>query len=278
MLAGRPPTLREEADRDFLSSKRGCSMLALTHVPSPSLAQCQLTYVAPAPIDYGRAVQQHEAYCQMLRRAGSDVRTLDVNHDLPDSVFIEDTAVVLDEVALLASMGASTRRAEPAGIEPELRRYREVERVEPPATLEGGDVLRIGRTLLVGLSSRTNAAGVEALQRIGRRFGYDVRPVPVGRCLHLKSACAALPDGRLLVNPDWMDSRAFREFDVVRVPIAEPDGANLLLLGTRVCLPLAHPQTAELVRQLGFEAETVDISEFAKAEGCVTCLSLLFTA
>ncbi len=252
-------------------------MLALTHSPSPSLAQCQRTFVAPAPIDLGHAAQQHEAFCQMLRQAGAEVRTLDVNHDLPDSVFIEDTAIVLDEVAVLASMGHPTRRAEPAGIEPELRKYREVERVELPATLEGGDVLRVGRTLLVGLSSRTNAAGVEALQAIGLRFGYDVRPVPVGRCLHLKSACAALPDHRLLVNPDWLDSRALRNFDLVRVPNAEPDGANLLLLGTRVCVPLAHPQTAEMVRQLGFEAEAVDISEFAKAEGCVTCLSILFT-
>jgi dimethylargininase len=253
-------------------------MLALTHAPSPRLAQCQLTYVAAAPIDHGRAVQQHEAYCQMLRRGGAEVRTLDVNHDLPDSVFIEDTAIVLDEVAVLASMGAPTRRAEPSGIEPELRKYREVERIESSATLEGGDVLRVGRTLLVGLSSRTNAAGVAALQAVAGRFNYDVRPVPVGKCLHLKSACAALPDGRLLVNADWLDSRALRGFDLAPVPNAEPDGANLLLLGNCVCLPLAHPQTAELVRRLGFKAETVDISEFAKAEGCVTCLSLLFTA
>jgi len=252
-------------------------MLALTHAPSPNLEQCQRTYVARAPIDYGRAVQQHEAYCRMLRRAGAGVRTLDVNHDLPDSVFIEDTAVVLDEVAVLASMGAPSRRAEPAGIEPELRKYREIERIEPPATLEGGDVLRVGRTLLVGLSSRTNAAGVAALQAVGRRFGYDVRPVPVRQCLHLKSACAALPDHRLLVNPDWLDARALRGFDLVSLPDAEPDAANLLLLGTRVCLPAAHPQTAELVRELGFEAETVDVSEFAKAEGCVTCLSILLT-
>jgi dimethylargininase len=252
-------------------------MLALTHAPSPSLEQCQRTYVAPAPIDYSRAVRQHEAYCQMLRRACAEVRTLDVNHGLPDSVFIEDTAIVLDEVAVLASMGAPSRRAEPAGVEPELRKYREVERVEPPATVEGGDVLRLGRTLLVGLSSRTNAAGVEALQAVGRRFGYEVRPVPVGRCLHLKSACGALPNGRLLVNPDWLDPRALRGFDLVRVPDAEPDAANVLLLGARVCLAAAHPQTAERVRQLGFEVEAVDLSEFAKAEGCVTCLSILLT-
>jgi dimethylargininase len=250
-------------------------MLALTHVPSPNLEQCQRTHVAWAPIVLGRAVQQHQAYCRMLRRCGADVITLDVNRDLPDSVFIEDTAIVLDDVAVLASMGAPSRRAEPAGIEPELRKHRPVERVELPATIEGGDVLRVGRTLLVGLSSRTNPAGAEALAAITRRFGFQVTPMPVRGCLHLKSACCALPDGRLLVNPAWLDAEALRGFELVRVPDAEPDAANLALVGGRVCLPAAHPQTADLVRRLGFETETIDLSEFAKAEGCVTCLSIL---
>src|SRR5581483_8876724 len=168
--------------------RTGGRMLALTHAPSPNLEQCQRTYVAPAPIAYGLAVRQHEAYCQMLRRSGVDVRTLAVNRGLPDSVFIEDTAVVLDEAAVLTSMGAPSRRAEPAGVEPELRKYRQVERVELPATLEGGDVLRVGRKLLVGLSSRTNAAGAGTLQSATRRFGYDVVAATVRQCLHLKSA------------------------------------------------------------------------------------------
>jgi dimethylargininase len=252
-------------------------MLALTHAPSPSLELAQRTYVAPEPIDYDVAVRQHRAYCDMLRRAGADVRTLDVNHGLPDSVFIEDTAVVLDEVAVLTSMGAPSRRAEPGGIEPELRKYRELRRIELPATLEGGDVLRVGRTLLVGLSSRTNAAGVAALEAVAKPFGYQVRAVPVGRCLHFKSACTVLPDGRLLANPDWLDPADLRGFGVVRVHESEPDAANALLVGCRVCLPASHPRTAERVRSLGFDVETVDLSEFAKAEGCVTCLSLLFS-
>ncbi len=252
-------------------------MLALTHVPSPNLEQCQRTYVAPAAIDYRRAVRQHEDYCRMLREAGADVRTLDVNRTLPDSVFIEDTVIVLDEVAVLASMGAPSRRAEPAGVEPELRKYREVERIALPATVEGGDVLRVGRTLLVGLSSRTNAAGLEALRAVAGRFGYDVRPVAVRQCLHLKSACTALPDGRLLANPDWLDAGALRGFGLVRVPEEEPDAANALLVGERVCLPAAHPHTADRVRGLGFDVRAVDVSEFAKAEGCVTCLSILLS-
>jgi dimethylargininase len=250
-------------------------MLALTHVPSPNLEQCQRTYAAPAPIDYGLAVRQHEAYCRMLEHCGARVRTLDVNRDLPDSVFIEDTAVVLDEVAVLTSMGAPSRRAELAGIEPELRRYREVERVSLPATIEGGDVLRVGRRLLVGRSSRTNAAGVHALATVAVRFGYDVIPVPVRGCLHLKSACGALADGRLLVNPDWLDAGALRGFELVRLPDAERDAANVALVGDHICLPASHPETAEMIRRLGFAVETADVSEFAKADGCVTCMSLL---
>src|SRR5262249_18005260 len=141
------------------------------------------TYVGREAIDYGRAVGQHEEYCGLLRQCGADVRTLDVNRDLPDCAFIEDTAIVLDEVAVLASMGAEARRPELDGIEPELRKYRPVQRVEAPAALEGGDILRMGRTLLVGLSLRTNAAGVSALEAIDRRHGYGVVPVPVRQCL-----------------------------------------------------------------------------------------------
>jgi dimethylargininase len=212
----------------------------------------------------------------MLRRCGVEVCTLDVNRALPDSVFIEDTAIVLDEIAVLCSMGAAARRAEPAGIEPELRKHREVKRIELPATIDGGDVLRLDRKLLVGLSSRTNLAAVNALTAIVVRFGYEVVPVPVRQCLHLKSACAALPDGRLLVREEWLDPAALTRFESVRVPETEPDAANLLLIGSRVCMSADHPRTADMIRQLGFEVETVDVSEFAKAEGCVTCVSVLF--
>jgi dimethylargininase len=250
-------------------------MLALTHAPSPSLQDCQRTFVAATSIDYDRAVQQHAAYCQMLSDCGAKVQTLAVNRELPDCVFIEDTAIVLDEIAVLASMGAPSRRAEPAGIAPELRKYRQIEQVELPATIEGGDVLRVGRILLTGLSSRTNLEGVKALEGIVRRLGYEVIAVPVHGCLHLKSACSALPDGSLLVNPDWLDMQRLSGFELVRLPDTEPDGANVALVGRSVCLPAAHPQTAALIARLGFEVRTVDVSEFAKAEGCVTCLSLL---
>ena len=253
-------------------------MIALTHLPSPQMESCELTHISRSPIDIALALRQHEAYCEMLRRCGAEVRVLDVNLPLPDCAFIEDTAIVLDEVAVLASMGAESRHAEPAAIAPALRQYRELERVELPATLEGGDVLRIGKKLLVGVSSRTNLAGIAPLKAIARRHGYDVLPVPVHGCLHLKTACTALPDETLLVNPAWVDTEALREFELLPVPQAEPWAANVLPLNNHVCLAASHPQTAELVRSRGFNVQTVDLSEFAKAEAGVTCLSLLLAS
>jgi dimethylargininase len=252
-------------------------MIALTHQPSPNMQACERTFVPHLAIDYSLAVQQHAAYCQALADCGAKVRTLAANSTLPDSTFIEDTAIVLDEVAILCSMGTPSRQAEPARIEPVLREYRPVERILPPATLEGGDVLRIGRRLLVGHSSRTNAAGIAALNIIAGRFGYRVNSIPVRGSLHLKTACTALPDDRLLVNPAWLDVALLGDFDLIHVPATEPWGANLCLAGNTVLLSAAYAQTLEIVSRLGFAVQPVDISEFAKAEGGVTCLSLIFT-
>ncbi len=251
-------------------------MIAITHVPSPKMEQCERTCVARTPIDYWRAARQHEEYCRMLRACGADVVTLDINRDLPDCAFVEDTAIVLDEVAVLASMGAESRRAEPAGIELELGKYREIHRVETPATIEGGDVLCVGRKLLVGVSSRTNRAGANALEAVVRRYGYQIVLVPVRHCLHLKTACTALPDQSLLVNPAWFDVRALREFELVSVPEAEPLAANVALVGNGVVVAADHAETGGVIRERGFEVHTIDLSEFAKAEGGVTCLSILF--
>jgi dimethylargininase len=252
-------------------------MIAITHVPSPHMDRCQVTHVARVPIDYGRAVAQHAAYCETLRACGAHVVTLEVNREHPDCCFIEDTAVVLDEVAVLTSMGTPARRAEPAGIEPELRKYRPVSGVELPATLDGGDVLRVGRTLFVGLTARTNAAGVAALGDIVRPDGYCVVPVPVTDCLHLQTAVTALDDATLLINPAWIDVRDFRGLELVPVPGEEPWAANVARVGHTIVAAAAHPRTADLIRRRGFDVRTVDVSEFAKAEGGVTCLSLLIT-
>jgi dimethylargininase len=250
-------------------------MIAITHVPSPHMDRCQVTHVARVPIDYGRAVEQHAAYCATLRACGAHVVTLDVNREHPDCCFVEDTAVVLDEVAVLTPMGAEARRAEPAGIEPELRKYRRVVRIEPPAALDGGDVLRVGRTLFVGLSARTNAAGVAALGDVIRPYGYRIHPVPVTGCLHLQTAVTALDDATLLINPAWVDVGHFRGLELIAIPGEEPCAANVARVCETIVAAAAHPRTADLIRRRGFTVRTVDLSEFAKAEGGVTCLSLL---
>ena len=252
--------------------------LAITHVPSSNLADGLRTHVARIEIDQSSALQQHREYCRTLERLGAEVITLDVNPLAPDAVFIEDTAIVLDEVAILTSMGKAARRAEPDAVEPVLRKYRQVEKIVVPALIEGGDVLRLGRMLLVGVSSRTNQAGFDALEGIVSRYGYRVTPVPVRGCLHLKTACTGLPDGALLVNREWLDLAAIADLETISVPGTEPWGANTLTLNGTVVLADEHRETADLLRRRGYNVEAVALSEFAKAEGGVTCLSLVFSS
>lgn len=251
------------------------SMIALTREPSPSLEQGERTHVQRMAIDARRAAEQHRAYCDALRRLGAEVVALPADPASPDSVFIEDTAVVLDEVAVLGAPGAASRRAETGAVEPVLRCYREVQAIEPPGALEGGDVLQVDRTLLVGRSSRTNEAGIAALEQIVDRFGYRVHPVEVRGCLHLKTACTAVDEQTLLVNPDWIDAAALAGFRLLAAPPLEPWGANVLRLGGRLLLSATHRRTAEQLAHLGHEVTPIDISEFEKAEGGVTCLSIL---
>lgn len=250
-------------------------MLALTHQPSPRMAECQLTFVERAPIDYLRACRQHAEYCRALREYGAEIRVLDVNAAHPDCAFVEDAAVVLDEAVIVGRMGSEARRPETAGIERELAASGIVHRIEAPATLEGGDVLRVGRRLFVGQSSRTNNAGIEALTLLAGRYGYEVRAIPVTGCLHLKTACTALPNGRLLVNRNWINCTALAGFELIPIPAEEPWGGNIALVGETVLSAAGSPRTAALIRSLGFAVRTVDLSEFAKAEGGVTCLSIL---
>jgi dimethylargininase len=251
-------------------------LIAITHVPSPRLQHGERTYVGVAMVDYPLALRQHAEYCDALRGRGAEVITLDVSRHLPDSVFVEDTALVLDEVAVMMSMGAESRREEPAGIEPTLRRYRPIERITLPATIDGGDVVRSGRTLYVGASARTNAAGIDALRRVTSGYGYTVVGVPVLRCLHLKSACSALPDGRLLVNREWIDVGPLPAPALVDIPATESWAGDVLVIGEHIISSSAFPETARLLERSGFGVTTVAVSEFAKVEGGVTCLSLVF--
>jgi dimethylargininase len=252
-------------------------MIAIVRRPSPNMHSCERTFVECLPIDQRAAVKQHSLYCEALKTCGCELVSIEASRELPDCAFVEDTAVVLDEVAVLSSMGARSRAAETADVEPVLAEYRRIERLPAGATLEGGDVLRVGRTLLVGQSKRTNAAGAEALANVAGRHGYQLRPIAVRHALHLKTGCTALPDGRLLVNRVWLHDSELSGFDLIDLPPLEPWGANVVVIGDTVMMLASNVRTAELVEGLGFRVMPVDISEFAKAEGGVTCLSLIFS-
>jgi dimethylargininase len=251
-------------------------IVALTREPAGALDACELTYREREPIDAGVAARQHRDYCDALRACGAHVVTLPAVGELPDSVFVEDTAIVLDEIAVLTRPGVESRRGEVSLIEPEVARLRHVVRVEPPATLEGGDVLRLGRTLYVGLSPRTNASGADALRRLAAPHGYEVLTVEPRGCLHLKTGCSGLDEETVLVNPDWVDAAVFRGREIVPVDASEPWAANVLSVGGSVCVSAAFPRTAEMLSARGYEVRAVEVSEFAKAEGGMTCMSLLF--
>jgi dimethylargininase len=250
---------------------------ALTRGVSASLADCEVTFVQRDAIDVDRAVHQHLRYTQLLQSHGYTVLRLPARHDLPDAVFVEDPVIVLDEVAIALRAGAPSRRAEVDSIMPVLEAFREVRRIADPGTVDGGDVLCIGRTLFVGLSTRSNTDGIRQLGEAVVPFGYRVVPVPMRDCLHLKSGCTWL--GReVILDPARVEAAPFADYPVVHVPETEADAADVLLLEDVIVMADTFPRTAELVRSLGHVVEAIDVSEFQKAEAGVTCLSVLFEA
>lgn len=248
---------------------------ALTHAVSPTIAAGERTFMQWSRIDHALALKQHANYCRRLERAGLQVITLQTNHHYPDSVFIEDTAIVFDELAVICSMGTASRTGETAAIKLAIDKHRPCVEVKPPATIEGGDVLQIGRAIFVGMSRRTNSAGHAALSQFLRPYDYQVVPVPVRHCLHLKTACSALDEQTLLVNPDWIDCDVFSHFQLIAIPADEPWAANSLRIGERLYFHAGFRRTVESVKKYGFQVETIDISEFLKAEGGLSCMSIL---
>jgi dimethylargininase len=253
-------------------------LIAITREVSPSLAACELTHVERSPIDAVLASAQHRDYQRVLASLGCRVLSLEAEPALPDAVFVEDVAVVLDEVAVMTRPGAPSRRGEGDSVADILRRYRPLCAIEAPGTLDGGDVLRIGRTLYVGRSARTNADGLAQLQALVAPFGYVVRAVAIRGCLHLKSAATAVADGPVLLQPDWVDPDAFAGLRIVAVDPDEAHAANVVRIGAHVVMPACFPRTWQRLVDAGIQVTTVDVSELQKAEGAVTCCSLLFEA
>lgn len=247
----------------------------MTRQISDALAECELTHLSRVPIDLNLARAQHAAYERALADSGYRIERLPSGVDMPDAVFVEDTAIVFAEVAIITRPGAASRRGEVAAVAEALARYRDLRRIEPPATMDGGDVLVAGRHVFVGLSSRTNREAVRQLRRLLDPFDYTVCEVAMENCLHLKSAATLVADGVLLVNPLWIDEAAFTGFDFVRVDPSEPSAANALRLRDRVIFPSAFPLTARRLRARGWRVDLVEAGELAKAEGAVTCCSVL---
>jgi dimethylargininase len=253
-------------------------LTAITRAVSPTLNDCQLEHLDRQPIDVPRAAAQHRAYEACLLELGARVISLPAAVECPDGVFVEDPALVLDEVAIVTRMGAEARRAESESLAEAVAQFREVKCLCDPATLEGGDVMRIGKTLYVGWSRRTNRAGIEQLSELIAPFGYRVVAVDVSGCLHLKSACCYLGGDRILANREWFDHTALSGFNILDVPPAEPRAANVLRIGDAVLIPKVFKWTAEVLSVNGYQPRLVDTSELMKAEAGVTCMSLLFDA
>ncbi len=249
--------------------------IAITRAVSRALERCELTHLARRAIDLDLARRQHAAYERALRDAGCDVRQLPEQPGLADSVFVEDTAVVLDEVAVLTRPGAESRRDEVDSMAEALAPFRELLRIEAPGTLDGGDVLRLDRVIHVGASSRSNAEGIEQLRQRLAPFGYRVEAVPLRGCLHLKSAATRVASDLLLVNPDWVDARHFPGYRTLAVDPDEPFAANAILAGSTVLYSASFPRTADRLRQAGIAVRRVDMSETEKAEGAMTCCSVV---
>ncbi len=239
-------------------------LTAIVREVSARFAECEVSFQARQPIDIALARRQHAEYCRVLAELGANVVTLPALDDFPDCVFVEDPVVVLDEIAIVGRMGAESRRGEAESLAKAVATYRELLFIEAPGTLEGGDVMRIGKTLYVGLSKRTNVAGLQQLARLMAPFGYWVTPVEVRGCLHLKSGCCYVGNDTVLVRREWIDTDGFCGLKLV--DIVDP---NALLVGGTVMMARGSAVDGLCVRE-------VDISELVKADAGVTCMSVVF--
>jgi dimethylargininase len=253
-------------------------LTAITRAVSPAIVDCELSFIPRQPIDLQIAREQHHSYEQLLEKLGACVVSLASEPDLPDSMFVEDPAIVLDELAVIFPLGTESRRLEAASLAEAISKFRTLRYVALPGNLEGGDILRIGRKLFVGVTKRSNTEGIRQLAAILVPHHYEVIPVPVTGCLHLKSAVTCLGRQTLLGNRAWFDAAPFSGYDWIDVDPAEPHAANALALGSTVIFPASFPRTRARVEAQGFDVTPLDISELQKAESGLTCSSLIFQA
>jgi dimethylargininase len=251
------------------------AVIAITRDVSPRFDECELTHIERTPIDLDRARLQHQGYVNALKSLGCDVVELPAEPDLPDSVFVEDTAIILPEVAVITRPGADSRKPETESIARALAPLVKLLHLREPATLDGGDVLVLDKEIYVGLSTRSNQEAIDQLTGLLGEYGYSVRGVELHDCLHLKSAVTRVDDQTLLVNQNWVDAAHFAEYDLIEVDPPEPFAANCLPIENSIVFPAAFPETCARLAERGHKMVSVDVSELAKAEGAVTCCSLI---
>lgn len=252
------------------------SKIAIVREVSENVHRCELTHLAREKIDYQAAVAQHREYQTSLVELGCELLTLPGDPEMPDCVFVEDIAVVLDEVAVITRPGAASRRSETSAVRAALEPFRQLLFIREPGMLDGGDVLVVGEKIFIGRSTRTNAPGIAQLIHLLESFPYEVRDVDFHSCLHLKSAVTAIGESTLLIQREWVSPDAFTGLELVAVDPAEPHGGNALRVGDTVVYPTGFDRTRARMEARGFTVRTVPQSELAKAEGGVTCGSLVF--
>lgn len=251
--------------------------VAITRKISPRFHECELTHLERTPIDIEIARTQHSEYVRALSNLGCRVIELPEEPDLPDSVFVEDTAIILPEVAVVTRPGADSRKAEIDTVARVISEFRQIVKVREPATLDGGDVLILGKNIYIGLSTRSNHSAVDQIQELLYFHGYKVCGVPLRDCLHLKTAVTRVDDQTLLINRDWVDTRPFEGYKWIEVDASEPYAANCLPIKGRIIFPKTYPGTQAKLASNGYEVYVVNVDELAKAEGGVTCCSLIIS-
>jgi dimethylargininase len=250
-------------------------VIAITRDISPRFNECEITHIERTPIDLDVARTEHHEYVNVLKKLGCKVIELPSEADLPDSVFVEDTAFILREAAVITRPGADSRKPETESITRALSPYIKLINVHEPATVDGGDVLVLGKNIYIGLSSRSNQGAVDQLNEQLHEYGYTVTGVQMHDCLHLKSAVTRVDDKTLLINKSWVDTHPFEDFEWIEVDPTEPFAANCLPIGESIIFPTAFPRTRAKLEERGYKVFTVNASELAKAEGAVTCCSLI---
>ncbi len=249
--------------------------LAITRAVSPRFNECEITHIERTPIDVNIARAQHHGYVKALKQLGCDVMELPAEDDLPDSVFVEDTAFILPEAAVITRPGADSRKPETKSIIRALSPHKKLIHIQAPATIDGGDVLVLGKNIYVGLSTRSNQNAIDQLNELLGRYGYSAAGMQLHDCLHLKSAVTRVDNATLLINKKWVDAFHFEDYELIEIDPFEPYAANCLPIGGSILYPTSFPKTRSRLEERGYKIVSVEVDELAKAEGAVTCCSLV---